>query len=120
MNLLEETIKDIKESGHTPEDIVFIGSEKSGYCCEWEDFKAIANIDYPCSNGGHEIAGDLVIVFRDGSKMWRDYHESNGFEHWSYSKPFKMPEKKKQLLRVTYRHKWGIMKQDLEDMHTKD
>lgn len=52
--------------------------------------------------------------------MWRDYHESNGFEHWEYSKPFKMPEKKKQLLRVTYRHKWGVMKQTLEDMHTKD
>jgi hypothetical protein len=30
MNLLSETIKDIRLSGHTPEEIIFIGSEKSG------------------------------------------------------------------------------------------
>jgi len=31
MNLLEETIEDIKQSDHKIGDIIFIGSEKSGH-----------------------------------------------------------------------------------------
>lgn len=33
MNLLDETIKDVKDSGHSINDIIFIGSESSGYSC---------------------------------------------------------------------------------------
>tara|TARA_R110002020_G_scaffold471097_1_gene697557 strand:- start:10244 stop:10543 length:300 start_codon:yes stop_codon:yes gene_type:complete len=96
MNLLNETIEDIESSGHTVSDIIFIGSEADGYCCEWEDFRVIAN---------------LVIVFSDGAKMWR--HEYDGSEIWEYSTPFKMPENKKKLLKVTS----GGMWQDLDEIH---
>lgn len=112
MNLLKETLEDIKESGHAIEDIVFIGGEDSGYCCEWADFKVIADINYNSGFGAQEIASDLVIVFSDGSKMWR--HEYDGSECWKYSKPFKMPKNKKQLLKVMR----GGMWEDLEEIHT--
>ena len=88
-NLLQETVEDIARSGHTPEDIVFIGSETSGHCCTWTEFQKLADIEYDAGFGAQEIASDLEIVFRDGAKMWR--HEYDGSEHWTYSQPFKMP-----------------------------
>ena len=111
MNLLKETIEEIKLSGHTPDDIIFIGSEKSGYSCSWEEFKAIANIDYDAGFGSQKIATDLIIVFSDGQKMWRD--EYDGSEEWKYSIPFKMPKKLKKLLAVTNNGMW----QNLETIH---
>lgn len=111
MNLLKETLIDIEDSVHTISDIIYIGSEDSGYCCEWDQFSAMANIDYDCGFGGQEIASDLVIVFSDGSKMWR--HEYDGSENWVYSKPFKMPLDKKPIPTLCS----GFMWRDLEDMN---
>lgn len=92
MNLLRETIEDIKKTGHKPSDIIFIGSEKSGHQCTWKEFTKLADIEYDNSYGGTEIAGDLIIVFSDGVKMWRG--EYDGSEWWEYSSPFKQPEVK--------------------------
>ena len=89
-NLLNETIKDIKNSGHTPEDIIFIGSENSGYSCSWNEFKKLANEEYDDGFGASKVAIDLIIVFTDGAKMWRG--EYDGSEWWNYSKPFKKPK----------------------------
>lgn len=111
MSLLRETINDIKLSGHTLENIIFIGSEKSGHACSWEEFKAIANINYDSGFGSQEIASDLIIVFSDGTKMWR--HEYDGSEQWKYSKPFKMPKKLKKLVAVTNNGMW----ETLEEIH---
>ena len=97
-NLLEETIEDIARSGHKPEDIIFIGSEASGHRCTWEEFQALANVDYDAGYGAQEIASDLIIVFRDGAKMWR--HEYDGSERWDYSEPFKMPEQSLPIKRL--------------------
>lgn len=38
INLLAETREAIADSGHTPEDIVFIGSLDSGHRCTWDEF----------------------------------------------------------------------------------
>jgi hypothetical protein len=114
MNLLKETLDDIKSSGHNIADIIYIGSEESGFCCEWSDYKTIADIDYNSGFGAQEIASDLVIVFSDGVKMWRS--EYDGSEAWSYSKPFKMPVDKKKI--TTFCN--GGMWEDLEDMNTTD
>lgn len=89
MNFLKETVEGIKKSGHKTSDIVFIGSEKSGHQCTWKEFTKLADIEY---DGGAEIAGDLIIVFSDGGKMWRG--EYDGSEWWEYSPPFKQPEVK--------------------------
>ena len=91
MNLLKETKEDIAASGHKPTDIVFIGSAESGHCCTWEEFEVLADNDYNCGCGAQEVATDLVIVFKDGTNMWRE--EYDGSEGWSYSAPIKIPEK---------------------------
>jgi hypothetical protein len=92
MNLLKETLNDIKESGNTIEDIVFIGSEDSGHSCTWDEFVILADHEYDSGYGAQEVADDLIIVFKNGSKMWR--HEYDGSEWWQYSKPFTRPENK--------------------------
>ena len=98
MNFLQETCEDITRSGHTPDQIVFIGSEASGHQCTWEEFQLLANIEYDDGFGAQEIAIDLIIVFKDGAKMWR--HGYDGSECWRYSKPFKLPHTKKPIQRL--------------------
>ena len=88
-NLLNETISAIEKSGHNPSDIIFIGLEYSGYSCSWCEFMSMANVEYNSGFGSNEVVGDLIIVFSNGAKMWRD--EYDGSEWWQYSTPFKMP-----------------------------
>ena len=95
MNLLKETKEDIKSSGHKITNIVFIGSEKSGYQCTWSEFLLMANQDYDSGFGAPEVAQDLIIVFSDGVKMWR--HEYDGAEQWDYSTPFQKPSETKKI-----------------------
>ena len=95
MNLLKETIEDIKQSGHKPEDIVFIGSEGSGHSCSWAEFTELADRDYDSGFGAQKVAVDLVVVFSDGAKMWRDWY--NGSEYWNYLAPFEMPKETRRI-----------------------
>jgi len=91
MNLLEETIEYITQSGHTPDQIIFIGSEESGHQCTWDEFCVLANREYDNGYGLQKVAEDLVIVFKDKQKMWRGQYD--GSEWWEFSKPFKKPRK---------------------------
>ena len=95
-NFLQETLEVIERSGHTLVDIIFIGSEDSGYgtTC-WKEFTNIANIKYDSGFGAQEIASDLIIAFKDGFKMWRS--EYDGSENWCFAPPFTMPEEIKPL-----------------------
>ena len=95
MNLLEETIEAIKQSGHEIEDIVFIGSQSSGHSCTWSEFVFLANRYYDKGYGSQEVAFDLIIVFTDGSTMWRE--EYDGSEWWRYALQFKMPTETKPI-----------------------
>ena len=88
-NLLSETSQDILKSGHTADDIIFIGSEESGHQCTWDEFKKLADQVYDSGFGAQKVATDLIIVFKDGTKMWRG--EYDGSEGWDYSSPFKKP-----------------------------
>jgi len=97
-NFLKETIEDIEKSGHTIKDIVFIGSQESGHSCTWDEFCLLADREYDNWYGHSEVADDLIIVFKDGMKMWR--REYDGFEWWEYSKPFIMPEVKLKITRL--------------------
>jgi hypothetical protein len=45
-NLLDETELAIWDSGHTPGDIVFIGSVETAHACTWEQFRRLANFEY--------------------------------------------------------------------------
>ena len=95
MNFLNETNDCIKDSGHSIEDIIFIGSSDGEYGCDWNQFESIANFEYDDGFGSQKIPTDLIIVFSDNSTMWRG--EYDGAEAWEYSKLFKMPAEFKKL-----------------------
>ena len=96
MNLLTETRDDMESVGLKHEDIIFIGSESSGYSCTWKEFEVLADFNYNNSYGGQEVASDLIIVFKDGSEMER--MEYDGYEWWGIRRLFKMPEVRKPIL----------------------
>lgn len=95
MTLLEETLTAIEESGHKIDDIIFIGSEKTGHSCTWQEFEKLADNEYNGGYGAPQVAQDLIIAFSDNSKMWRG--EYDGSEWWEYPTPFKMPNEKKSI-----------------------
>lgn len=84
--LLNETIDDIKLSGHTIEDIAFIGSLDGSYECTFEEFSQLADFTYDSGYGASYIATDLIIMFKSGKMMWRG--EYDGSEWWEYQKKF--------------------------------
>jgi hypothetical protein len=85
MNLLKETLTNITDSGHTVEEVLFIGSADGAYSCTWAEFEALADLEYDQGYGAQEVATDLIMVFTDGKKMWR--HEYDGSEWWMYDAP---------------------------------
>ena len=95
MNFLEETRKDIEKSGHCIADIVFIGSEKTGHECSWEEFESLADREYDNGRGAPQVAMDLIIVFSDGKTMTRGNY--TGREWWKYCRPFKRPESRQSI-----------------------
>ena len=115
MNLLEETIHDIERSGHNPNDIVFIGSPKSGHSCTWSEFESLADREYDDGFGAQQVASDLVILFSDGTNMWR--HEYDGSEYWNYSSPITIPSELKPIRSLFVR---GIGWEDLEEIHSEE
>ena len=90
VNLLEETKKSIENFGQEIDNIVFIGSQESGHECSWELFKILADQEYDNGFGGQKVATDLIIIFKDGTKMFRE--EYDGSEWWEYLKPFEKPK----------------------------
>ena len=98
MNLLQETLEDIADTGHTTDDIIYIGSLVTGHCCTLEEFTQLADVDYDDGFGSQEVASDLVIVFKDSSFLKRV--EYDGSEKWEYVPIFKFPEKLKPISRL--------------------
>lgn len=93
--LLDETLEEIARSKHTPEDIIFIGSQQSGHRCTWGQFSELAIFEYDSGYGAQKVAFDLIIVFSDGTFMKRG--EYDGSEYWSYGKPFVEPQNIKAI-----------------------
>lgn len=83
-NFLEETIDKITSCDKTIEDVDWVGSDDGKYVISWNEFAKIANIDYYSGFGLQYIAMDLVVVFNDGSYLYRE--EYDGSEGWSYAK----------------------------------
>lgn len=108
-NLLSETKKAIKGSGHKPGDIIFIGSTDSGHSCTWEEFEKLADFEYDNGYGGQEVAEDLRIVFSDGSSMWRG--EYDGSEWWEYGEPFEMPKELRPIKTLCSGDLWTSLEQ---------
>jgi hypothetical protein len=98
MNLLQETIEFILQIGKETKDIIFIGSENSGHSCTWAEYEILADQEYDNGFGAQEVARDLIIVFSDGSKMWRN--EYDGSEWWAHFPPFKVPTEAKPIKKL--------------------
>ena len=96
MNLLQETIDDIKDYGKSIDGIENIGSEQ--YSCTWEEFKVLADINYDSGFGGQNVSCDLVILFKD--KSWMERGEYDGSEWWEFKSPpvFNKEDKKIESL----------------------
>lgn len=84
-NLLEQTKKAIGRSNHSIEDIVYIGSRRTGHSCTWDDFCKLADKEYDDGYGSQEVAEDLTITFKDNSILLR--WEYDGREWWKYIYP---------------------------------
>lgn len=97
-NLLSETERAIADTPNTPEDIIFIGSQTSGHYCTWEQFCVLADVEYDSGYGGQEVARDLIIVFKDGTYLYRS--EYDGSEWWDYTVPFRFPRKLHDIARL--------------------
>ena len=98
MNLLKETLEYFDCYRFLESNITFIGSIDGKYKCSWEEFLDLANFEYHDGYGGQEVASDLIIVFKDGIKMYR--HEYDGSECWNHQvipKEYKRHKKIKRL-----------------------
>lgn len=93
MNLLGETKGAISRSGHSTDDVRFVGSRDEKLGIPWSQAEKVLDIDYDDGYGGQEIAADLVVVFTDGGFLCRE--EYDGSEWWEYEPPFRVPETQK-------------------------
>jgi hypothetical protein len=90
MNLLKETYEMMELHDKHPNDISFIGSANTSeeglrYYTSWAKFIVMADREYNAGYGGTFVALDLIIEFKDGSRMYR--HEYDGSEGWVFSSP---------------------------------
>lgn len=105
MNLLTETLDDMKEIGKTPDDVVYVRMTKdTGFWSSLDDsypdeilidfdtFKELANREYDSGYGSNEVNTSTVILFKDNTVMHR--WEYDGAEGWEYIKlPKALPKK---------------------------
>ena len=84
-NLLEETLKALKEHGRTPEDVAWVGSTSFGWFT-WEEFTKVANQEYEAGWGSQKVASDLVVVGKwwQDRAWWLERWEYDGAEGWAY------------------------------------
>lgn len=107
-NLLQETLKILKENNKTSNDVEWVGNKKE-YAIPWREFVKIADIEYNSGYGAAEIAHDLIIVGR-GFYMTRD--EYDGSEWWEFHTKPKQPENPKPFTKIK-----GGLWEDLEDLN---
>lgn len=85
INAIEELDEMITNTQHTPNDILWIGSQDGKLAMSYTDFKhEFSDVNYDAGFGGQEIASDLVVVFSDHS--WLEREEYDGAENWVYRK----------------------------------
>lgn len=84
VNFKEETLQAIKESGHTEEDVMFVGSRDGKYRMNIGKFLKKSDFIYDDGYGSPQIAQDLIVYFKDKSYMTRG--EYDGSEWWEYNK----------------------------------
>lgn len=82
MNLLEETLSDIKQCGYATGDVLYVGGEDGRVQMTWAQAEPILDIGYNDNYGSAEIVEDLCVRFKDGAMLIR--HEYDGKEWWRF------------------------------------
>lgn len=80
INLLQETHQILNDNGVSMVDVQFVLSRDS-QMGTWNDFVALANIEYDNGYGGHMISSQLYIV---GDGWWLERGEYDGSEWWEF------------------------------------
>lgn len=100
-NLLTETQRMLEKNGHPPTDVLWVGGRVNRYTERsedftgtWQEFAAIANIDYNAGYGREEINLSLLVV---GDSWWLERHEFDGQEWWEYKKLPTKPENARSI-----------------------
>ena len=112
--LLEDTLKAIKESGHREEDVDYVGSLDGRLRVSWRDARTILDINYPDFAPSLQICYDLCIRFKDGSGLTRDRFEDGyyGFRAWMLHTDMPEPLPKVAAFKYVRTVPWGDMLAD--------
>ena len=78
-NLLKETLEALWQHGKKSSDVKWCGTE-NGWCT-WDEFAAVADVEYESGYGATKVAKDLVIV---GEDWWLERREYDGSEWWEF------------------------------------
>jgi hypothetical protein len=84
INLLEETIRDLKLNGKSPEDVCFVifrGKSNEKIMSKWDEFSSLSNFEYDDGYGWQEISSSINIV---GDDWWMERGEYDGAEWWEF------------------------------------
>lgn len=88
INLLKETIENLKANGKTLDDTKWFGTKDFRIDADITQF---LNINYDNGFGGNEIPLEFIIV---GDDFWLERHEYDGSEWWEFKT---MPDKPVQV-----------------------
>lgn len=83
-NFLIETIEAMTTNLKTADDVIYIGSQKTGHQCTWTEFTHLADDVYAESMVKHQVVKDIVIVFNDYSYLKRDVDTKILRERWVF------------------------------------
>lgn len=79
MNLLQETLEFLSDNSRKPEDVEWVGGDTFWFT--WDEFAALADVEYDKGYGSQEVASDLII-WGDDFRLVRAEYE--GSEWWEF------------------------------------
>ena len=82
MNLKQETLDAMVESGMGIEDIAYISNRDFDRSVPVDEFFRSADREYNNSASGNEVNTELLIVFTNGDRLVRGNYDNN--EWWEY------------------------------------
>ena len=107
-NLLEETIKYLREYDKQPSDVLWVGRDyydwnlkkQVRYKDTWDSFCVKADFEYNSGYGAVEIPDDIVIVGKD---FWLERHQYDGSEWWEFKM---MPLEPTETQEIDFDYHW--------------
>ena len=77
--MLKETLEALWQHGKKSSDVKWCGTE-NGWCT-WDEFAAVADVEYDSGYSASKVAKDLVIVCED---WWLERREYDGSSWWEF------------------------------------